>query len=203
MNDLALSSSNNFHFSDLALRYDAMERGAYQAELKELSDRSPSCRLRQVLEKMKDYPGSTAEKLIDLFGGMDHFQLKELVWQERFLGVIPVLSEIKHTDMSDSIMWGIDPYGRLYIAFKIKIINSGDHPEPAVFAIRQKYREWGCFWIVENNDTLLMKNRGPVYLLGSHHSLEKKDLDILQKLIQGDSIEVTSKWHEPAFVTLV
>lgn len=85
--------------------------------------------LQQVINK--GGKNSLTAKIVRAFGDIHPLDISRLEWQDRFARETSSAREksvvgIQPSDMSQPIMWGIDPMKRLFVAAKVKGVNSID-----------------------------------------------------------------------------
>jgi hypothetical protein len=82
--------------------------------------------------------------VIDLFSLQNLLTYPELRWRDTFIGGTGYIDHIRHQDMSDPIMTGVDKWKRVFIA--IKTIN--DRDQINVDVLFQRYSDsdkiWAC-----------------------------------------------------------
>jgi hypothetical protein len=106
--------------SNFLENYDEADRKAYEKHVANLPDLSVPTRLEQIIRLSF---GKLTNTIIDLFGGPKAFQLPELAWKDSYLNNVGHIVNIKPDEMSQPLMWGIDPKGRLFFAAKIRIVH--------------------------------------------------------------------------------
>jgi hypothetical protein len=158
----------------------------------------------QKLQKLVAEVGeeSLTGRVIKTFGDVHAFNLPELKWQDGFhAGGTGYVDGISPSDMEHSVMWGIDPWNRLYIATKIEGTTINNRKlEPGVETFFQRYTNDGNVWTSGHHHGL--DDSSSISIISSR--MDESIFAQFQRLVKGEEITVTNYRDEPFYkVTLV
>lgn len=162
-----------------------------EENVEEVKNPNSPASLSQLKLVTKDFENdSLTIKIINLFNGVDAFNLPKLEWKNEFhAGGTGYIDGIKPSDLSDSVMWGIDPAKRLYIAVKkVMVQPNGRFSQPGVETIFQRYSDSAYVWTsgkhFDPTPTLVISR------------LDEKIFPLFEKLVKGEEITL-SAWDDP------
>ena len=125
--------------------------------------------------------------IIDLFGGIEKFYLFPILkWKEEFLGGTGYIDNIYPSNLSSSIMIGIDCYNRPFITLRTKIKNSNVKSVTVLF---QRYSDNIMTWTHANiNYSSLMCSGG--YFLSKNKINDELLKDNINNLLNNRKINI-------------
>lgn len=186
-------------FPKVTWDHDSTEREAYEKELSQLKDRNSAAERLELMIKLSG-GAKVTQRIIEIFGGVLNFRLNELPWNEEYLDCLGHIVNIKPSDMKDSLMWGIDFSGRMFIAAKIKIVNpvSSDSNNLSVIVFQHCFPKCDI-WNVRNKN-MLYHNHFPVCLFSEGISLiilfegkPSEEFNLFQKLVNNEEIPINGE----------
>ena len=145
------------------------------AAAKELHASFVSC-MKQLENVPQDSP---TQQVVDALGGRIKFcELPELKWKDRFLGGTGYIDSIKPKELKEPVSRGIDLYGRLFIALRLR--NTFDSET----------------WI--GAEAIFQRSSNP-YTIWAEGCQYNRDARLFGSIIEGDQLVTLKKVvnHEP------
>lgn len=121
--------------------------------------------------------------------------LSKLEWQDRFHeGGTGYIDGIRPNDMPYSAMWGVDNYGRLYVALKtvLRRENSSKVSYPGVETFFQRYTNNQNAWASGNH----YGHRVSIVCSRMH----ERELDLFQRLVKGEEVSIEDPYKPETMI---